>query len=79
MAFRFAIRKLNKVLENEKTLAAIGADRFAPGRVKELKDAIEILESAHQQVKLEKKIERQVIRRHKMKLTALINQIPLFK
>lgn len=31
MAFHFAIRKLKRVLDKEQTLAAIGADRFAPG------------------------------------------------
>lgn len=43
MAFAFTIRKLKKLLFSEKLIADRGADRFAPGRVKELSEAIEIL------------------------------------
>lgn len=49
---KFPIRILTKRLHLEQTLAARGADRFAPKRVKELKEAIEVLStSTNQQIK----------------------------
>lgn len=48
---KFPIRILNKRLHLEQTLAAKGADRFAPKRVKELKEAIEVLENCNQKSK----------------------------
>lgn len=47
---KFSIRILTKRLHVEQTLAAKGADRFAPKRVKELKEAIELLQTQKQQI-----------------------------
>ncbi len=77
MAFPFVIRKLRKLLGNEQTIAARGADRFAPGRIKEITKAIEVL-SAHSEVqKAEKKVTRRIEHKRMITLKELINQIPL--
>ena len=79
MGFPFVLRKLKKVLDKEQTLAAIGADRFAPGRVVEVKQAMEVLKNHAEQVKTEKHIEKVVIKRKTIRLSEFINQITLFK
>lgn len=62
MKFPFAIRKLKKILTNEQTIAARGADRFAAKRIVELKEAIEILEKPKAE-----SIKPKVVQTHKPK------------
>lgn len=78
MPFPFVIRKLTKVLRNEQIIAARGADRFAPSRVKELTEAIELLKDHQATAKEEKAVARKVEAKRTLTLKEFINQIPLF-
>lgn len=77
MAFPFVIRKLNKIMRNEQIIAARGADRFAPGRIVELKEAIELLTGHQAAARKPAETKKPEVKRTAT-LKEFINQIPLF-
>lgn len=79
MQFPFVIRKLRKILRNEENLA-MHHDRFAPKRIPEIKRAIEVLNTAPPPVAAPGGVVKApIVKRNKLSLSEIINQIPLFK